>query len=72
MWNYLLRRRNLFHLEISFRDCGSKSTYQAAKEQHGRNIHQKETDEAVRMNAACHAIICEGATVDEALAIYQG
>ena len=38
----------------------------------GRNIHQKETDEAVRMNAACHAIICEGSTVDEALAIYQG
>ena len=38
----------------------------------GRNIHQKETDEAVRMNAACHAIICEGSTVDEALANYQG
>lgn len=38
----------------------------------GRNIHQKETDEAVRMNAACHAIICEGASVDEALSIFKG
>ena len=38
----------------------------------GRNIHQKGTEEAVRMAAACHAIICEGATVDEALALYQG
>ena len=38
----------------------------------GRNIHQKGTEEAVRMAAACHAIICEGASVDEALALYQG
>ena len=38
----------------------------------GRNIHQKETDEVVRMNAACHAIICEGATVEEGLAIFNG
>ena len=38
----------------------------------GRNIHQKGTEEAVRMAAACHAIICEGASVDDALAIYQG
>tara|TARA_B100000035_G_scaffold272768_1_gene248275 strand:+ start:816 stop:1763 length:948 start_codon:yes stop_codon:yes gene_type:complete len=38
----------------------------------GRNIHQKETEEAVRMTAACHAIICEGASVDEAMAIFEG
>ena len=38
----------------------------------GRNIHQKGTEEAVRMAAACHAIICEGASVEDALAIYQG
>ena len=31
----------------------------------GRNIHQKTTDEGVRMAAACHAIICEGASVDD-------
>ena len=33
---------------------------------------QKGTEEAVRMAAACHAIICEGASVEDALAIYQG
>ena len=38
----------------------------------GRNIHQKETDEAVRMTAACDAIICQGASVEEALAIFEG
>jgi len=38
----------------------------------GRNIHQKGTDEAVRMTAACDAIICQGASVDEALAIFEG
>jgi DhnA family fructose-bisphosphate aldolase class Ia len=38
----------------------------------GRNIHQKETKEAVRMAAACDAIICRGASVDEALAIFEG
>ena len=38
----------------------------------GRNIHQKGTEEAVRMAAACHAIICEDASVEDALAIYQG
>ena len=38
----------------------------------GRNIHQKGTEEAVRMAAACHAIICQGASVEDALAIYQG
>ena len=32
----------------------------------GRNIHQKDTESAVKMTAACHAIICEGASVDEA------
>ena len=37
----------------------------------GRNIHQKETEEAVRMTAACHAIICKGASVQEALSIYN-
>jgi class I fructose-bisphosphate aldolase len=37
----------------------------------GRNIHQKETEEAVRMTAACHAIICKGASVEEALSIYN-
>ncbi len=38
----------------------------------GRNIHQKNTEEAVRMTAACHAVICEGATLEEALAIFNG
>ena len=38
----------------------------------GRNIHQKGTQEAVRMAAACDAIICRGASVDEALAIFEG
>ena len=37
----------------------------------GRNIHQKGTQEAVKMTAACHAIICESASVDEALKIYN-
>ena len=37
----------------------------------GRNIHKKETEEAVRMTAACHAIICKGASVEEALSIYD-
>lgn len=37
----------------------------------GRNIHQKDTESAVKMTAACHAIICEGASVDEALRIYN-
>lgn len=38
----------------------------------GRNIHQKETEAAVRMCAASHAIICAGASVDEAMAIFEG
>ena len=33
----------------------------------GRNIHQKDTESAVKMTAACHAIICNGASVEEAL-----
>jgi DhnA family fructose-bisphosphate aldolase class Ia len=37
----------------------------------GRNIHQKGTEEAVKMAAACHAIICEEASVEEALAIFE-
>ncbi len=37
----------------------------------GRNIHQKDTESAVKMTAACHAIICENATVEHALAIYN-
>ena len=37
----------------------------------GRNIHQKGTEEAVKMAAACHAIICEEASVDEALTIFE-
>ena len=37
----------------------------------GRNIHQKTLDDAVKMCAACHAIICNGASVDEALGIYN-
>ena len=37
----------------------------------GRNIHQKGTEEAVKMAAACHAIICEEASAEEALAIFE-
>ena len=37
----------------------------------GRNIHQKSIEEAVKMCAACHSIICDGATVEEALKIYN-
>ena len=37
----------------------------------GRNIHQKSTDEGVSMAAACHAIICRGASVDDAMAIFN-
>ena len=38
----------------------------------GRNIHQKTTEEAVRMTAACKAVICDDAGLDDALAIYRG
>ena len=38
----------------------------------GRNIHQKTTEEGIRMCAACHAIICDGASVDAAMAIFEG
>lgn len=37
----------------------------------GRNIHQKGTQDAMKMTAACHAIICESASVDEAFKIYN-
>ena len=37
----------------------------------GRNIHQKGTQDAMKMTAACHAIICESASVDEAFNIYN-
>ena len=38
----------------------------------GRNIHQKPLAEAVRMCNAVYAITVEGASVDEALSIYNG
>jgi DhnA family fructose-bisphosphate aldolase class Ia len=38
----------------------------------GRNIHQKGTEDAVRMTAACKAVICDAAGLEEALAIYRG
>ncbi|MDP6870008.1 MAG: hypothetical protein QGI21_04475 [Candidatus Poseidoniaceae archaeon] len=38
----------------------------------GRNIHQKNTGDAVRMTAACKAVICDGASLKEALDIYNG
>ena len=37
----------------------------------GRNIHQKGTQDAMKMTAACHAIICESASVEEAFNIYN-
>ena len=49
--------------QMNVSDCKGAAT--------GRNIHQKGTEEAVRMTAACHAIICKGASVDEALSIYN-
>lgn len=52
------------HEQIHVSGCRGAAT--------GRNIHQKGTEEAVRMTAACHAIICEGASVEEALAIFEG
>ncbi|WFN35090.1 aldolase [Methanogenium sp. S4BF] len=38
----------------------------------GRNIHQKPLDEAVRMCNAVSALTIDGASVDDALAIYTG
>ena len=38
----------------------------------GRNIHQRDTEAAVRMTEACHAIICKGASVADAMAIFEG
>ena len=51
------------HDQISISGCSGAAT--------GRNIHQKTTEDAVRMTAACKAIICDGASVEEALSIYQ-
>ena len=51
------------HDQISISGCSGAAT--------GRNIHQKTTEDAVRMTAACKAIICDGASVAEALSIYQ-
>lgn len=52
------------HDQINVSGCRGSAT--------GRNIHQKSTEEAVRMTAACHAIICEGASVDVAMKIFEG
>jgi len=52
------------HDQIHISGCRGAAT--------GRNIHQKPTGEAVRMTAACHAIICEGASVDAAMKIFEG
>ena len=38
----------------------------------GRNIHQKGIEDAVRMTAACKAVICDGAGLEKALKIYNG
>ena len=51
------------HDQISISGCSGAAT--------GRNIHQKTTEDAVRMSAACKAIICDGASVEKALSIYQ-
>ena len=52
------------HDQINISGCRGAAT--------GRNIHQKSTEEAVRMTAACHAIICEGASVEAAMKIFEG
>ena len=52
------------HSQINVAGCRGAAT--------GRNIHQKTTEDAVKMTAACHAIICDNASVEEALAIFQG
>lgn len=52
------------HDQINISGCRGAAT--------GRNIHQKSTEEAVRMTAACHAIICDGASVDAAMKIFDG
>ncbi len=51
------------HDQVNISGCRGAAT--------GRNIHQKGTEEAVRMTAACHAIICGGASVDDAMAIFE-
>jgi DhnA family fructose-bisphosphate aldolase class Ia len=52
------------HAQMSVGSCMGAAT--------GRNIHQRDTESAVRMTAACHAIICQGASVDKAMAIFEG
>ena len=52
--------------------CTTRFTCPDAAARHGSKHPPEGTEEAVRMAAACHAIICEGASVDEALALYQG
>ena len=52
------------HDQMSVGNCMGAAT--------GRNIHQRTTEEAVRMTAACHAIICQGASVADAIAIFEG
>ena len=51
------------HDQIHISGCKGAAT--------GRNIHQKDTESAIKMTAACHAIICEGASVEEAMSIYE-
>lgn len=51
------------HDQVNISGCRGAAT--------GRNIHQKQTEEAVRMTAACHAIICDGASVNDAMAIFE-
>ena len=38
----------------------------------GRNIHQKQLDEAIRMANAISAVTLEGKSVDEAMKVYEG
>ena len=52
------------HDQMSIGNCMGAAT--------GRNIHQRTTEEAVRMTEACHAIICKGASVPDAMAIFEG
>ena len=51
------------HDQIHISGCKGAAT--------GRNIHQKDTESAIKMTAACHAIICQGASVEEAMLIYE-
>ena len=57
--------------KASFQSFGCETAIAAAS-MATEMLKGKTTEEAVRMTAACHAIICEGASVDEAMNIYQG